>query len=218
MNCKRTSVCLWLLITMAMMPPVISHCAESDSFPSFDQFERIVKRNIFDPNRQADTPPAAPVERPDPPPTVESKERIYLIGTLLTDRKQVALFEGDKNEYNKDVQQGGQLEKFTVEAISISSVSLVNGESKLDLPVGSALERSDAAAEWRIVDASPAGSSSSSSDHFDRSRDRRPPPDDWNRRDQSPGTERSSASSGSTEAPDSIMQRLIERRKREMGE
>jgi hypothetical protein len=210
---------LSVLILTLLVTPVLSANEDRASFPAFDKFERIVKRNIFDPNRRPEAPVVRNYDQPQAPPEV--RERVFLIGTMITNRKNLALFESDQREHNTDAQTGTKLAGFTVQSISTSGVKLVDGERSLELPVGAAIERVDRG-EWKVVDESPDASltrdrsrdSGSERDRGGRDRNRR----DRDRDENETSETEASTSSGASDASNSVLQRMMERRKREMGQ
>jgi hypothetical protein len=109
---------------------------------SFDAFQLIVERNIFNPNRVGRTR-AAPEEKP---PRIDE---ISLVGTMQYDKGLVAFFDSPDSSYRKTLREGESIADFKVQRISANSVELLQGEKPVTLKVTEQLRRPEGA-DWSV--------------------------------------------------------------------
>jgi len=170
--------------------------AEADTRPFEQRYPALARRNIFDPERSRSS--SAPLmERPRlvaPPSAADVRETVRLLGVALTEREAFAHFSGAGAPPVARV--GDRIGEWELAEIRERGAVVRAGDRTLEWPVGRALIR-DSSGTWSlaadaasapIVQAAPTA-----------------PPDD--------GTRPSAVSGGMSE----IMQRLMERRRREMG-
>ncbi|MSU48516.1 MAG: hypothetical protein EXS37_05385 [Opitutus sp.] len=109
---------------------------------SFDAFQLVVERNIFDPNRIGRTK-AAP---PEKPPRVDE---ISLVGTMNYQKGLVAFFDSPNGNYRKTLREGESVADFKVERIAADGVELLRAEKPVSLKVAQQLRRVENG-EWTV--------------------------------------------------------------------
>lgn len=116
----------------------------------FKDFAIITQRNVFNANRSAPAPLAAPVAaepKPARPPRVEA---FALLGTMVSERGSVAFFDGTSATYRRAVEPGDQLGSHTVAAIDHDRVTLREGDRELCLPLKMQFRREEQN-EWQLA-------------------------------------------------------------------
>jgi len=173
-----------------------SESAPTETGPSFENFELIWQRNIFDPSRRKQV--EEPVVRAPEPVVYE----FSLLGTLVTENNSYAFFEGNRSSLSGVVKQGESFEPFIVQAISTTSIQLVSGEENIPLKIGMTLRREEEQ-DWNVIDSESVGPSSG------RSSD-----------DSRPLASKSEEHDEETVDEDSndVLKRLMEQRKQELNQ
>jgi hypothetical protein len=110
---------------------------------SFEAFETIVDRNIFNPNRTGRTR-ALPDQ---PPPRMES---FALVGTLESEDGRLAFFDSPDPMYQKVVAEGESIAGMTVRRITATAVQLATEERPIGLRVNQQLRRVEGGT-WRVA-------------------------------------------------------------------
>ncbi len=108
----------------------------------FTVFTTISDRNIFDPNRNPETPP----------PTVEPSpvlDAFALVGVIRYEKGPMAFFDGTSSQFKKAVRPGEQIDGFTVTTIADNNVRLNAGVKELELHFGMQVRRENQG-EWRL--------------------------------------------------------------------
>lgn len=109
---------------------------------SFDAFQLIVERNIFNPNRVGRTR-ATPEEKP------LRIEEISLVGTMNYDKGLVAFFESPDSAYRKVLREGESVADFKVQRIAADGVELTRDDKVLGLKVTQQLRRVEGS-DWVV--------------------------------------------------------------------
>lgn len=118
----------------------------SDSGPSFNSFRIITQRNIFDPNRFADTGNnRQPTNRPRP------VDAFGLVGTMRYSKGQFAFFDGTGPNYRKVLEPGGSVAGYTVKDITQTNVTLVANGTNYDMKVGAQMRKEEGSG-WKLSD------------------------------------------------------------------
>ena len=147
-----TLACLWLAAGLAVLgaadkrrngAPVITPApAAVPPANSFDAFQVVVERNIFDPNRIGRTK-AAP---PEKPPRVDE---ISLVGTMNYQKGLVAFFESANPAYRKTLRVGESVADFKVQRIAADGVELLREDKPITLKVAQQLRLVENG-EWTV--------------------------------------------------------------------
>lgn len=128
--------------------PAQAERKEAPAGTSFESFEIVVNRNIFDPNRQADKRTPTPEEMAAAADTnkgASSEQEIdhfqgnevALVGTLIDGPTAVAFFTSETSDFKTIAQVGEQVGDFKLAQIRTEYVRLENKGKTIDLPVGS---------------------------------------------------------------------------------
>jgi hypothetical protein len=125
-------------------PPAPATAAPTAAAPgnSFEAFQLIVERNIFNPNRVGRTR-AAPEEKPP------RFDEIALVGTMNYDKGLIAFFDSPDSAFRKTVRVGEKVGDFKVQSIGADHVELLQGEKTLTLKVAQQLRRPEGG-EWTV--------------------------------------------------------------------
>ena len=107
---------------------VAAHPANDSSRTTYDSFDVIARRNIFDPSPRI-RPPA-----PVAPPT---QDAVALVGTMSYSKGKFAFFDGTKTDYKKVLGPGAAIAGYTIREITQHDVTLAANGEKLTLTVGS---------------------------------------------------------------------------------
>lgn len=102
---------------------------------SFETFQVIVQRNIFNPDRYGGSNYS--YQRHPEVPT------FALAGTMSYRKGMFAFFSGTSDEYRKALQEGGTVAGYTVTHITFDGAELKNGEKTIELKVGAAMRLED---------------------------------------------------------------------------
>ena len=172
-----------------------------DGKSDFDTYKIVIERNIFNPNRRKKTVEAATAKPPQ-------RERIELLGAVIDNQGTVALFDGTKREYQVARKPGDTIEGFRVVDVRTDGVKLEKDGQRVEMPIGSQLTREGEAGPWKMALASASGSVASGHEGNESGAK----PDSGSAKDSSA----KAASSGSS--GDSLLQKLMERRKKELGQ
>ena len=191
----------------------------------FDPYRIVVDRNIFSPDRrkkQADTP--------KPP----ARDRIEVLGSLLSDEGTVAFFDGTKKEYQAARKVGESIAGFRVTDIKTEGVKLDKDGQQMDVPVGFELTRVGEAGPWTVAAAEPpkesrpepakvASAEDRPSDSSSHKKSSHSSKGDSSKSDGSKGADSASASHSNGGAAgggsaDNVLQQLMEKRRKELGQ
>ena len=110
---------------------------------SFDTFQLVVERNIFNPNRVGRTRSTAE----EKPPRVDE---ISLVGTVQHDQENLALFDSPDTAFRKAVREGETVGDFTVQRIAAGGVELMRGDQPVSLKVAQQLRRVEGG-DWTVA-------------------------------------------------------------------
>jgi hypothetical protein len=111
---------------------------------SFEAFEPIVERNIFNPNRTSRVRKTADDA---PPPRVDT---VTLVGTIDNELGRRAIFESPDAAYRKAMYEGEIIGGLTLTRISSRTVQFTQGERPVTLRVGDQLRRAEGG-NWRVA-------------------------------------------------------------------
>ena len=115
---------------VAKPPPVKTVNIKQDD--GFKAFAIIAQRNVFNMQRGPRVVPEGEPPKPVKPPTVEA---IALLGTLLTEDRAVAFFDGTSSQYRRAAQAGDTLGAYKLAEIAPDHVTLQLAEHTVNLPV-----------------------------------------------------------------------------------
>lgn len=104
---------------------------------TFEDFDLVVKRNIFDPNRRKYVPRSTTPSAPPPPP----KNNIVLKGTMKTPGSEFASFDGTLSDHRGRFEKDQELGGFKLSAITRTNATLKLGTNVFTLAVGESLSR-----------------------------------------------------------------------------
>ena len=110
-------------------------------------FRMISDRNIFNPSR---TSRSSRGKSETEPRKVIKVESVSLVGTMSSEKGELAFFDGSGSEFKKVVKAEETIVGFTVQQIAFSQVSLVREGKTLTLPVGGKLRRQDGG-PWEVA-------------------------------------------------------------------
>jgi hypothetical protein len=166
--------------------------------PDFDVFRIIVERNIFDPTRK---PGGAPV-KDAPPPADAPQQTVRLMGTWLRDDHALALFEGSGDVPREGLEEGASIAGYRIAEVRTDAVVLANDQGKIELHVGAGLARKGEGT-WAVVE-NPVTS--------------QPTADSAKATESKQGGEAAGQqTTPGNKAPDDALEKLRERRRKEMG-
>lgn len=202
--CRAAMAALLILAPSTGFADEVQHAPEdARDVPDFSAFQIVVDRNIFSPARQAPVPEAerqaAAAEAPPP----EFRGRtLRLMGTVVRNDLRVALFEGG-GAPSDGVKPGETVAGYTVAGVRTHGVTLDGAGETVELTVGAGLKEQEDG-RWSVVDAVAAAT-----------RSPEPSPSEEDK-----GAEATSETSNETDAGGSndLLERLRERRRRELGQ
>lgn len=134
---SRFKPSLCAILALAVLSAVLNASAQStnsDSGPSFESFNIISQRNIFDPNRRGIRPPRPYVESHNP-------DVLALVGTMSYPKGKFAFFDGTKSDYKKVLEPGATIAGYTIKDITPKEVTLAANGKDLTLKVGSQMRK-----------------------------------------------------------------------------
>lgn len=109
-----------------------------DRDSSSSDFALVYERNIFNPNRSPAPPPSLPqAPRETPPP----QERLELVGSMVFGQQAVAFFDGSASEARGAFSQGQEILDLVVKQVDTEKVILEGQETEMELRVGMAIVR-----------------------------------------------------------------------------
>jgi Tfp pilus assembly protein PilP len=109
---------------------------------SFEAYQLVVERNIFNPNRVGRT-------RANPEDKQPRVDEISLVGTMESERGRVAFFESPDSAYRKALREGETMGDFRVRRIANDGVELMREEKALALKISQQLRRPEGG-EWTV--------------------------------------------------------------------
>ncbi len=160
---------------------------------TFEDFDLVVKRNIFDPNRRKFVPRSTTPSAPPPPP----KNNIVLKGTMKTPAAEFASFDGTLSDHRGRFEKGQELGGFKLTSITRTNATLKLSTNVFTLAVGESLSRTGDG-PWSAAGRSSFNSGGSAG---------------------AAGSSSSGASSASSSSPgrSAALQRLLEARRKARG-
>jgi hypothetical protein len=123
----------------------------NDSGPTYDSFNIISQRNIFDPNRRGIRPPRNYTEP-------HNQDVLALVGTMSYPKGKFAFFDGTKTDYKKVLEPGASIAGYTIKDITPKDVTLAANGKDLTLKVGSQMRKEGS--NWKPSDATDLPSAS----------------------------------------------------------
>jgi hypothetical protein len=108
---------------------------------TFDDFDLVVKRNIFDPDRKKYVPATKSGPKPPPPPPPPPQNSIVLKGTMKIDRVQFASFDSSLSDYRGRFDRDSDLGEFKLTEVTATNATLKLSTNKFTLRVGESLSR-----------------------------------------------------------------------------
>lgn len=158
MKPRITLKLLWLfvwvpagLVAMVLWAPAQDEKMESVASVSFESFEIVTNRNIFNPNRQADRRKPSPEEAAAAATAASTSEgatseesldsfrshEMALVGTLIDGPTAVAFFSSSSSDFKTVAQIGENVGEFRLAEIQTEYVKLDSNGKTIKLPVGS---------------------------------------------------------------------------------
>lgn len=110
---------------------------------SFEAFQIVVERNIFNPSRIGRI-------RANADEKGVRTDEISLVGTVRSDREKIALFDSPDAQYRKAVREGESLGDFKVRQVGADGVELMREDKPLSLKVAQQLRRVEGA-DWTVT-------------------------------------------------------------------
>jgi hypothetical protein len=170
----------------------------TSSAVSLQNFKIITQRNIFDPNRRADSGERG--RRIDPN-RLARADGFSLVGTLIDKRGEFAFFSGSDPKYKKVLKVAGTIADYKVTEVAPDYVELEsNGSNQVKMTVGMQMKKLDAG-EWQLVDGTVALATVSDASPSETK--------DTETSDSGPSTGNSSA--------DAVLKRLMQAREKELN-
>ncbi|HEY2083561.1 MAG TPA: hypothetical protein VGI88_12315, partial [Verrucomicrobiae bacterium] len=126
----------------------------TDNSPTFDSFNIITRRNIFDPNRSPRYVPTNYTQHSRP-----AVESLDLVGTMSYPKGKFAFFDGSSSQYKKVLEPGADIAGYTVKDISPTTVTLAANGKEFEMKVGAEL-RNEAGGGWHLSSRTEAPASS----------------------------------------------------------
>lgn len=127
-------------------PAVTPAPSAISSAKSFDAFQVIAERNIFNPNRTGRTKAAQEEKAP-------RVDEISLVGTMQYDKGLVAFFDSPDSAYRKALREGESVGDFKLQRITADGVELMREEKTITLKITQQLRRAEGG-DW-VVTATP---------------------------------------------------------------
>lgn len=160
-----------------------------------DSFAILTQRNIFDPNRRA---PRKSTERAPEPVRQPRVDTFALTGVMSYAKGTFAFFDGSSSMYREAVQAGDKFAGYTIQDITPDLVKLQKDDKSVELKVGEQMQREDAG-EWKITSNAtftrPSGSKTTTTTTSDSA----------------------STADSHADEPSDALQRLLQKRKKEMN-
>jgi hypothetical protein len=173
--------------------------------PKFEAFKILLERNIFDPQRRP-AERGAPVRQATV--TTPTTERIALVGVLIDSGQATAFFDGTTSGGKVAIRVGGEIAGARLTQVSTDRVRLEKKGRTMDLPMAGQLSRGEKG-DWEIAkEVIPLSGGGSGPGGSPLAAD---------------GKTTVSAAAGSAPSPsgnsqDETIRKLMERRRKEMGE
>jgi hypothetical protein len=123
---------------------------------SYEGFQLIAERNIFNPNRSPRRERPSNIESEGPREQPVRSESFALLGTLSSDQGRFAFFDGSSAEYHQVLKPADTIAGYLIADISQTFVKLETNGRNINLPVGMQMSRTGDA-EW-LVTARPESS------------------------------------------------------------
>lgn len=124
------------------------------SAPSYDSFNIISMRNIFDPNRRG-------IRRyEEPRPSYHTIDAFALVGTMSYSKGKFAFFNGTNPDYKKVLEPGANIAGYTIKDISPKDVTLAANGKDLTMAVGAQMRNEGGTIGWQLSTQTDLSSSS----------------------------------------------------------
>ena len=163
----------------------------------FERFQLILDRNIFDLNRR----PRGARGGDEAEPAGEAREALSLVGSWITNLETLIFVEGNRPGSSGALAQGATIAGWRIAKIEISRAILEKEGRELVWPVGQRIER-DSEGEWKVAGAAlPASGRARSSSSS-----------------TAPASGDAAGAPASAAGSEDLLQRMRERRQRELGQ
>lgn len=116
---------------------------------NYESFRLVNDRNIFNGNRSGST---IRITDRNGRPRTQRLDSFNLVGTLLTEGKAMAFFDGTDSSYRKALTSGSRISSFEVVEIKAAGVRLAEGTNTIDLKVGAGFQR-EQRGPWKTIGA-----------------------------------------------------------------
>jgi hypothetical protein len=206
MHSVRLRIDRWAWLALAVALPCLpnrvfaantNNTSNTSSAVSLQNFKIITQRNIFDPNRRADSGERG--RRIDPN-RLARADGFSLVGTLIDKRGEFAFFSGSDPKYKKVLKVAGTIADYKVTEVAPDYVELETNGNQIKMSVGMQMKKLDAG-EWQLVDGTVALAKVSDTSASETK--------DTETSDDAPGTGSSSA--------DAVLKRLMQAREKELN-
>jgi hypothetical protein len=206
MHSVRLRIDRWAWLALAVALPCLpnrvfaantNNTSNTSSAVSLQNFKIITQRNIFDPNRRADSGERG--RRIDPN-RLARADGFSLVGTLIDKRGEFAFFSGSDPKYKKVLKVAGTIADYKVTEVAPDYVELETNGNQIKMSVGMQMKKLDAG-EWQLVDGTVALAKVSDTSASETK--------DTETSDDAPSTGSSSA--------DAVLKRLMQQREKELN-
>lgn len=136
---------------------LVAGAQAAEKAPGFDAFRLMRTRNMFDPGRRPVRTETAPT-RSGPPVRENRSSTLTLTGTMVTDGKVLAFFNGTRADYAKVLSVGDTIADGKITAIQATQVELERGGKPAVLAVGQQLQIEGAPSDVPAAEPAPAPS------------------------------------------------------------
>ena len=193
-----------ILLAFLMISGLAPDGRGADVPVDFSAYKIILERNIFNASRQAQPLPG---QRP----RAEIRpDRITLLGVLVDGKNSAAFFDGSRSEYTRAVRLGEAIADYRVVAIGTDKVKLADGKKEFEISVAARMEKIGDS-PWTLAEGR-----SEPSEGRREERSSSATPSDGSKSDSA--ISNGDSESSPQESSSDLVKRLMERRRREMGE
>lgn len=143
---RKLAKYVFITVAVAIIFPAMRLCAQStnnnNSLPSFGNFEIIINRNIFDPNRRGFHPY-------QPRNFSRSPDSFALVGTMSYSKGKFAFFDSSRPEYKKVLEPGATIAGYKVKDVTPKKVILEVNTNEVAMDVGTRMVN-EGPGKWKL--------------------------------------------------------------------
>ena len=137
------------LLCLFFAAPISGASDDAGEGSGFEAFRILVDRNIFNRNRIPAPRPGSDARAREDFGTLQSTDRLSLVGALIDEFGAVAFFSGSKAEFQGVTKQGDSIAGFTIEKIESERIVLKRDGVETVLAVGASMEREEGGT-WQL--------------------------------------------------------------------